>query len=308
MKKTTTCISGLLMLCLVGTLQAQHISIFPELPFDLKAAVEKGYSKVSVFVNQNQKGEEDESGYQWSIPYGDGYQMARYSFFDGKMEMETRYLPNGDKEVAWQYNFIGDLLSVIDELHFDSLQEPKHNYSYVFHYDAQGNPFQKVVEFKNERLFRLLYDYSFDKERRPIREKISSTGQITKWDNIKGLVPGRQEQITLVEHRSDAKILRIYENMHRNIETHRTIYDLTTRMPQRTEYEDVSHKVQYVVDYDYEESRLTRETRYRPTDDGSEPKKEAVTYYFYDADGLLERKMVEVDNLQTIYSYSYFNE
>lgn len=305
MKTITTVINLLLLPLLV---QAQRVDIFPWLPFDRALATEKGYSKTSVQVAFYSKGETDESGYTWSIQRAEGYQCAKYSYFNGQMEFETRYKPDGDKLVSWQYHYRQGLLSAIDEFSFDSTQAPVLQYTYVYYYDAQSNPFQKVVQFQKERNFRLLYDYTFDAQRRPVRERITAAGKMEKWNTVASFLPGRTEQITLVEYRDDVQTLRVYENLHAIVETYILQYDLTTKLPQRLEFQDRSRQVVWMADLDYDaERRISKETHYHPTED-TERKPFRIVHYFYDGDGLLERRVEEEGTEQTIYSYFYFTE
>lgn len=309
MQKITTVIN-ILIFCIIYTenITGQQIDLFPVLPFDRALAASKGYTKASIQLAYNERGEEDEPGYLWSIPKVQPYQIARYSFSEEKIDFETRYKPDGDKLVSWQYHYRQGLLSAIDEFEFDSLQTPILHYTYVYYYDAKNNPFQKVAQFARERNFRLLYDYSFDAQGRPVKEKITATGQIRKWESIKGLRPGLSEQLTFAEYRDDVRTVRVYQNLHTVIETYITQYDLETKLPQRLELQDAQRRTVWIKDYDYNASRLLdKETHYVPNEDGELVPTETV-HYFYDADDLLERKLVERGKEQEVYYYYYFME
>lgn len=304
MKIITTIISSLLVLSLSAQVE-QYTEIYPALPFSLEKAKAQSYVRATVWIDHYSKGEEDESGSIWSNPVGDSYQYERYAFMDGILESITRYKPDGYKLMMYEYFYQKGLLAAIDKLSYDSLEESSTDYSYIYFYKNDGTPFQKVKQFPKYRGLRVLHDFNFDNNHRISREKIAVTGTAPKMDSLVGM-KANEKTLVLTGYDKDTKTITTYENMYKIVKKEKIIYN-PEGSPLKSEISDADGNVVMIIDYDYENGQLTKENHVLPTEEEGIIHLKTI-FYVYDSEGLIESIIIEKENMQTVYSYTYATE
>ena len=308
MKSTVTSIQQLLftgcLLLLIGPFSyAQFVKdpyaeVYPERDFSIQQIKEKGFQKVVVWYNEYGREEGDEDGMQWSNYIG-GYQCQKHVFPDGRLELSTYYYPTGYKEKAYQYYYLGKKVSAIDQLSFDSLQNEKVKYSYNFVY-KDTIPFQKVKLHGNDKQFRIMYDYLFDKEGQLVRLQITPHGQAKKMETLVELE--QDNMMILVSYSKDAKTIRYYRDLHDLIRSERTQFTEDGKAI-NTRIKDGDNLLVADIGYAYEGEFLIKETH--TVHDGTQLVEDKVIHYRYNGDGLMEQKIIEKGDQQIIFGYQY---
>ena len=141
----------------------QFPAIYPALPFEIQKASALGYNKCTVWEGIYRKTESDQSGYIWSTIEQESHQSKKFVFFEGVLDIVSNYAPSGDKVWTMEYFYKQGLLSAIERLSYDSLQESSLEYAYAYLYRFDSIPFQRVkmFGFPNKKL-RLLEEFDFD--------------------------------------------------------------------------------------------------------------------------------------------------
>lgn len=287
--------------------KAQENEVFPKLPFSLEKAVAQGHNQASIWIEFYQKTEDDESGYQWSTPDGDGYQLRAFDYTEGKIQTITDYFPSGDQSKQLIYYYQNGLCAAIDET-YPSVRMEKDSipFSYLFMYGRDTMPFQKVVKYNYEANFRLLYDYGFDHKKRMVRERVTTAGKMRNVDHLMTLKDNKQAQITLTEYRHDMEIVRVYQDLHTIITAHHTHIGEDGN-PARTEIQNIDREVIQIIDYDYEGEQLIQTRFYDPRIEAEDGKLIKRIYHQWNDQGLLEKEIIEENDKQQILTYSYYN-
>lgn len=278
--------------------RAAYSEVYPELPFSVSQLNKFNYQKVVVWYDEFTKGENDESGMPWSNMVK-SYQRERHIMPGGQLERSGYYTPENLKLSAFQYYYIGNKISVIDQIGFDSLQNDVVLYSYQFAY-KDTIPFQKVKLHSKDKQFRMLYDYLYDAEGRLIREQVTTHGKAKKLETVLGVED--DNVMVLTAYNGDTKTKRFYKNMHDLQKTERIQYN-ENGQPINTKIKDGQNKLIADIVYSYEGEILVKETH--TTNDGTQLVDDKIVHYRYNADGLLEQIITEKGELQTIVSFQY---
>lgn len=335
------------MLAGMNTVEAQYqyVGVYPSLPFDIQKAAEYGNNKCSIWKGVYQKVGEDESGNQWSTTIQESYQYQRYAFPDGKMEMISTYIPIGDKQWTMEFFYKQNLVSAIERLVYDSLQESKIDFTYAYFYQHDGTPFQRVKMYGYpNKSVRLLEEFQLDSLNRVIRKKATAVGFSPYMDSLVGL-KDKEKCLTVMEYKDSIETYQVYKNLHLLMEDRKTYLD-EDKNAVITKVRNSSGVVLFTIDYKYSQGQMIQKLHWvmkdpNPKDLSKEPeaipskkkkqkprkrkKKQLVEqpqpvkrlpipeiykveYFTYTEEGLLERHIIEEDGLQTIFEYSYFSE
>ncbi|BDS13498.1 hypothetical protein [Aureispira anguillae] len=348
MKKTIPMIIKMLlingMIWTVNLVHAQlgmYPEIYPPLPFDLAKVTEFGNNKCTVWKGIYKMDTGDESGSIWSIPIEASHQYQRYVFPDGKMTMISTYVPIGDKQWTMEFFYKQDLLSAIEKLVYDSLQNSKLDFTYAYFYQHNGIPFQRVKMYGHpNKSVRLLDEFEFDSLTRVIRQKTTAVGNSPQMDSLVGL-KDKEKRLAITEYTPNAESYQVYQNLYALINDKKTFLDEEGNAV-ITKVRNSSGKILFTIDYKYEGGRLAkklhwvmRETeRAEPPEEKefstkkkkkkkktkvqevkvnlpvSPPKPEIykLEYFAYTEEGLLETHIIEEDGIQTVFEYTYFEE
>ncbi len=277
-----------------------YAEVYPKREFSICDIKEKGYQKVVIWYNEYSRGEKDESGMTWSN-YINSYQHQKHVFPAGQLELSTYYYPDGNKIKSYQYYYIGRLISVVDELSFDSMQEESVKFSYQYAY-KDTVPFEMVKIYPEDKGFRIMHDYLFDKEGRLIREKVTAHGQLKRLQTLSDEELEISNSMVLAAYQGDSKTLRFYKDQHSLFRTERTQYSEEGLLI-NTRIKDGEHRLIADIGYSYEGESLVKETH--TSFDGTQMVSDKIIHYRYNDEGLLEQKIIEKGEQQIIFSYQY---
>jgi len=342
-----TVILALLIVPLVVCGQVQkYPHVYPEMPFDLAQVAAPGNTKAVVWKSMYKQAEGDEPGFTWSTPLEESYRYQRYVFPDGKMEMATTYIPNGDKLWSMEYFYRQGLLSAIERLSFDTLQESKMEYNYIYHYTAEDIPFQcvKTFGYPNKNL-RLLNQFVIDSLNRVVRNKTTVVGFSPHMDSLVGL-KDKETKLTLRTYGDSTFAYRVYKNLHTVLKDETTFYN-DQKQAIRTEVRSSAGKILVTIYYEYEGDRVVKKVHWvtremvqaAPEEEPEADKKKKtkkkkkkkgkeeeeikapiivdgpiqpeiykIEYFSYTTEGFLETHMIEENGIQTVFEYSFFTE
>lgn len=287
--------------CMAQFQKALYHEVYPQLPFNVKEVIKYNYQLVAVWHDEYSRTEADESGLTWANQTL-SYQRERHLLPAGTFERSAYYTPNNEKLYAYQYNYINNRISAVDEIVFDSLQEEIILFSHVYTY-KDTIPFQKVKMFNADKGFRLLYDYLFDKEGRLIRLNITAHGEPKKDASIP--IAEKDMMLVLTAYSGDSKTERFYKNMHDLQGSERTQYNENGLLINK-KIKDGENKLLLDIIYIYEDDVLMKENHTRYED--KQPFEDKVIYYIYNPNGLLDRILEEKGDLQTVTSFQYFED
>lgn len=322
----------------------QFPAIYPALPFEIQKASALGYNKCTVWEGIYRKTESDQSGYIWSTIEQESHQSKKFVFFEGVLDIVSNYAPSGDKVWTMEYFYKQGLLSAIERLSFDSLQESSLEYAYAYFYRFDSIPFQRVkmFGFPNKKL-RLLEAFEFDNQDRLLRTKSTVSGSGPQMDSLVSLQTGEQ-LLSLHEFDSQYIANRLYKNLYVILKDEKTFLDTEGRFS-KTEYRDADGKLIAFVDYSYEQGRLVQKTHWKmPTPEVQEvqvssnkkqknkSKKKRTTskdntadstivtavipnpilikkeFFTFSTEGLIETHLIEENGRQTVLEYTFFME
>lgn len=289
------------LVCMAQQIDKDDYEVFPTLKFDYKEVAKNNFQLVSVWFDENKKSETDESGIPWSEQLI-SYQRERHILPAGQLDRSAYYNDKNEKLSAHQYYYIGDKISAIDEIGFDTLQNEIISYSFNFAY-KDSFPYQKVKLFKNDKGFRLLYDYLYDKDGKMVRLNVTAHGEPKKEESLK--MAEDKLMLLLVAHSKDSKTARFYKNMH-DLQLSERIQYNEKGLPINMKLRDGENALLLDRTYVYEDEKLVKEihTKYKE----KSPVAEKLVYYTYHANGLIDRIIEEEGSVQYVWSFQYFEE
>jgi len=232
--------------------QQAYPGVYPDLPFDLALATEKGYNKTTVWYGTNAKGEGDESGFPWSKEIIISYQYQRFKYFGGKMQIAITYDENGDKLETQEYFYRDNLLSAIEVLSYDTLFQSHFDYSWVYVYYDNRKPFQRVKQhgFPNKRV-RLLNEFKFDEQNRVVRQKTTAVGVGPDMDSLTGGLHDKEVRLTTNEYSDTTHLLQTFRDLYK-IEEESIDYYNDEGLVAYTEVKNSGGQLIVRIDYEYE--------------------------------------------------------
>jgi len=308
MKTIVTNLNFILLFFIVGLMNSSWVQgqdlmdtyadVYPTYDFKMQAIKENGYQLLTVWYNEYERKEEDESGVIVGEPIRN-YRSEMHLFPDGRIQKSTFYNENNDRLKAYQYYHKGKQVAVIDELRFDTSQNEEILYSYRYVYKGQV-PMQKVKLHIKDKSFRLMHDYTFDAKNRLTREKITMHGRAKKIETIQ--VVEEREQLNLISYATKSKTERIYTTMHDLITSKRSQCTETGQLI-NTRIKNKDHQVVEDIGYVYEDGVLAEEIH--RIWDGTQLVEGRKIYYQYDASGLITQKIIEEGKQQFVYEFQY---
>jgi hypothetical protein len=322
----------------------QFPAVYPALPFNLEKAKKLGYNKCTVWKGKNSKTAGDESGTIWSSILQESHQFQKYVFPEGILDIVSRYASSGDKIWSMEYFYKQGLLSAIEQLTYDSLQDASVEYAYAYLYSYDSIPFQRVkmFGFPNQKL-RLLEEFEFDTQRRLVRCKSTVSGLGPHMDSLVGLLSGEQ-LLSLHEYDSQYIANRRYKNLYVILKDEKSYLNDQGQIF-KTVYRNAKGRRITFVEYFYEDTVLSSKRHWKfPLPDVSEPipisnkkrKKNATRFkknntsiasdssstskipafptlfktevFTFSLEGLIETHLIEENGIQTVLEYTYFME
>jgi hypothetical protein len=298
------CLCGLFLQPLAAQFPKDpYIEVYPERLFSEKQVLAAGMHKIVIWYDLNKKGEGDESGVPWFAGNQISYQQQRHIFPENNLGTSTYYKENGDKDYQLRYFYQAGKIGAIDHFVFDSLQDESQLYSYRYTYKGQ-EPFQMVKLHMQDKTFRLMEEYSFNKDKEIVRRRVSTHGRAKKLETAFGME--MENMMQLVAFGKDSKTVRSYQNMHDLVRTERTQYK--DDLPISTKVLDGEQQLIATIGYAYEGETLVKKT-YTYYGAGHEVEKEVIEYYNYNYQtGLLETIIIEEGETQIVYTFQYTEE
>jgi hypothetical protein len=258
----------------VNTAQAQvalYPEVYPSVPFNLKKATELGNNKCSIWKGIYQKGTEDRSGEMWTKPILDAHQYQRYEFIEGKMSLVSTYFQSGFKEWSLEFFYKENLVSAVEKLNYDSLQNTSLAFTYAYKYEHDGTPFQRVKMYGHpNKSVRLLDQFVFDSLNRVVRQKTTAVGYSAQMDSLVGLLD-KEKRLTVTEYTDSTLARHVYKNMYENTEDKKTFLDETGQAV-ITQVRNSSGKILFTIDYKYDNNQLTQKIHWVMREQSVNPK------------------------------------
>lgn len=244
----------------VNTTQAQvalYPAVYPSVPFNLAKATELGNNKCSIWKGMYQKGANDRSGETWTNSIEDAHQYQRYEFIEGKMSLVSTYFLSGFKEWSIEFFYKENLVSAVEKLNYDSVQNTSLDFTYVYKYEHDGTPFQRVKMYGHpNKGVRLLDQFEFDSLNRAVRQKTTAVGYSLQMDSLVGL-QNDEKLLTITEYTDSTFARRVYKNMYENTKDEKTALDVAGQAV-FTQVQNSSGKILFTIDYKYENNHLTQ--------------------------------------------------
>jgi hypothetical protein len=244
----------------VNITQAQvalYPEVYPSVPFNLERATELGNNKCSIWKGIYKKGADDRSGETWTNPIEEAHQYQRYEFMEGKMSLVSTYFLSGFKEWSIEFFYKENLVSAVEKLNYDSLQNTSLAFTYVYKYEHDGTPFQRVKMYGHpNKGVRLLDQFEFDSLNRAVRQKTTAVGYSPQMDSLVGLLD-KEKLLTITEYTDSTFARRIYKNMYETAKDKKTFLDETGRAV-ITQVRNASGKILFTIDYKYDNNQLTQ--------------------------------------------------
>ncbi|MBL4648151.1 MAG: hypothetical protein JKY03_00340 [Aureispira sp.] len=244
----------------VNSTQAQvafYPEVYPSVPFNLAKATELGNNKCSIWKGIYKKGADDRSGETWTNPIEEAHQYQRYEFMDGKMSLVSTYFLSGFKEWSMEFFYKENLVSAVEKLNYDSLQNTSLAFTYAYKYEYDGTPFQRVKMYGHpNKGVRLLDQFEFDSLNRAVRQKTTAVGYSPQMDSLVGLLD-KEKLLTITEYTDSTFARRIYKNMYETAKDEKTFLDETGQAV-ITQVWNASGKILFTIDYKYDNNQLTQ--------------------------------------------------
>lgn len=263
----------------VNTIQAQvalYPDVYPTVPFNLKKAADLGNNKCSIWKGTYQKGADDRSGEIWTNPIEYSYQYQRYEFVEGKMSLVSTYVPSGFRKWSMEFFYKQNLVSAVEKLNYDSLQNASLDFTYAYIYEHDGTPFQRVKMYGHpNKSVRLLDEFQFDSLNRVVRQKTTAVGYSPHMDSLVGLLD-KEKLLTVTEYTDSTFARRVYKNLYENTEDRKTFLDETGQAV-ITQVRNSSGKILFTIDYKYNNNQLLQKIHWvmrEPTVRAKIPKEE----------------------------------
>jgi hypothetical protein len=244
----------------VPAIQAQ-VAIFPEVypsvPFNLAKAAELGNNKCSIWKSTYQKGAEDRSGETWVTPIQYAHQYQRYEFVEGKMSLVSSYFPSGFRKSSMEFFYKDNLVSAVEKLNYDSLQKSSLAFTYVYIYEHDGTPFQRVKMYGHpNKSIRLLDEFKFDSLNRVLRQKTTAVGYSPQMDSLVGLLD-KEKLLTITEYTDSTFARRVYKNLYENTKDEKTFLDEAGQAV-ITQVRNSAGKILFTIDYKYDNNQVAQ--------------------------------------------------
>lgn len=231
--------------------------VYPSVPFNLVKATKLGNNKCSIWKGMYQKGADDRSGETWSTPIEDAHQYQRYEFIEGKMSLISTYFLSGFKEWSMEYFYKENLVSAVEKLQYDSLQNTHLDFTYIYKYEHDGTPFQRVkMHGYPNKTVRLLDQFEFDSLNRVVRQKTTAVGYAPQMDSLVGLLD-KEKRLRVTEYTDSTLARRVYKNMYENTKDEKTFLDENGQAV-ITQVRNSSGKILFTIDYKYDNNQLTQ--------------------------------------------------
>jgi len=244
----------------INRIEAQvtlYPEIYPDVPFDLIKATELGNNKCSIWKGTYKKGADDQSGEVWSTPVEETHQYQRYEFLESKMSMVSTYLPSGFTKWSMEFFYKENLVSAVEKLNYDSLQNSSLNFTYVYIYENDGTPFQRVkMHGSPNKSVRLLDEFEFDSLNRVVRQKTTAVGYSPQMDSLVGL-SDKEKLLTIMEYTDSTSSSRVYKNLYEISKDRKTFLDEEGQAV-ITQIRNSSGKILFTIDYKYSNNQLVQ--------------------------------------------------
>jgi hypothetical protein len=244
----------------VNITQAQvalYPAVYPSVPFNLAKATELGNSKCSIWKGMYKKGANERSGETWTNSIEEVHQYQRYEFIEGKMSLVSTYFLSGFKKWSIEFFYKENLVSAVEKLNYDSLQNTSLDFTYVYKYEHDGTPFQRVKMYGHpNKSIRLLEQFEFDSLNRAVRQKTTAVGYSPQMDSLVGL-QNDEKLLTITEYTDSTFARRVYKNMYENTKDEKTVLDVAGQAV-FTQVQNSSGKILFTIDYKYENNHLTQ--------------------------------------------------
>ena len=311
---TKNCLPLLLILLLATTTLGQeqtYAEIYPGIPFDMWKSNAASNTKTTVWYGTYTKAEGDEDGVMWSTPIQESYQYQRYEYFEGKMQLVTTYLPNGDKETTEEYFYRKGLLSATEILTYDTLQNSKQAGGWIYLYYNDGRPFQRVrtFGFPNKGV-RLLDEFVFDEQQRVVKHKTTAAGKGPDMDSLLNGMKDRETRKIIKRYSDTTLLTQQFKSLYELQEEAKTTYN-TANQPVQTIVTNTAGEIIVGIDYAYENGPLCTKKTYWTVDNTESEQKVSANYkieYFTYDNGLISTHIIEEEGVQTVLEYTHFSE
>lgn len=278
------------------------------LNFDLPAIGQANYTELSIWKQKAQGGEYDESGQVWSNTAYQ-YQYATCSFEDKKVAKITLYDETGKILKRFDFYYLDNLLSAIDEMIIDEKAKDVLICTHIFFYEKSGLPFQKVRTFAKEANFREITAFSYNAEKKLIQSKVSYVGHPKHALTLANL--GEGLQLISFEYLGEKTIINTFKNYNTLIKSEQyngkeelNVYGLNNIIEKKSiiAYDgDLITKVKsQVFNLQVEPTELAVAT------DPVTPLE--LQYFYYNEDKLLQTHITELFNEQVVFNYNYYKE
>lgn len=244
----------------VNSIQAQvalYPEVYPGVPFNLMKATELGNNKCSIWKGTYQKGANDQSGEMWTNSIEAAYQYQRYEFIEGKMSLISTYFESGFKDWSMEFFYKENLVSAVEKLDYDSLQNTSLGFAYIYKYEHDGTPFQRVkMHGHPNKGVRLLDQFEFDSLNQVIRQKTTAIGYSPQMDSLFGLLD-KEQLLTITEYTDSTFARRVYKNMYENTKDVKTFLDEAGQAV-ITQVRNSSGKILFTIDYKYDNNQQSQ--------------------------------------------------
>lgn len=281
----------ILLTCCLHSLDAQ---IHPALPFDALKMEEQDIRQVVRWKGVYAKTDADTTGFRWSETKVMDFQEMKYKLrAKGLPQEHTRYNVQGNAEERMSYYYPEGELSAIDEFYADSTGELQLAHTYVYAYDTQKRPAQRVRIFRQgpERRILAAYTYAADGQLKRIRYEWSGPDR-------------RPVNLALMEYHPQERRIRYYKNLHTLDHEERYVYREDGQLKSYTvlarDGTARSHSLLF-----YENERCIRKVTFDTAQPDRRTEPIMRCYYSYNSAGLLEMELREIGEEQTVYTYTY---
>ena len=183
---------------------AQH-----DLLLDVQLLANTDYTDISVWKQKSTQQGDNLSGELWTNTFYQ-YQYALFNIEKGRIARLTLYEPNGDIQKRYDFYYLDNLLSAIDEMKIDEKGKDLLICTTIFFYEKSGRIFQQVRTFPREQGFREIMAYSFDTENKLIQTKVAYTGTPKQAQTLARL--GNGLELISYEYYGEKRTINTYKN------------------------------------------------------------------------------------------------
>jgi hypothetical protein len=292
-------------------LAENYQAIYPELPFDNALLSKTEFDRVDVWKEVYQRGENDESGLVWSNQT-QIYQVFSAILGDKKVQNITYLAPDNLRLRRFDYYYINGLISAIDEMQFDEAGKDDLILTNIYFYEANGRPFQRVRTYPKDKAFREITAVRFDAQGRLIHLKTSYTGSPRHSQTLMRVQTGKE--LITTAFNSKNILQNTYQNYNELIRSNDYTLANDKEIATLRSYTNNNH-LHEVATYEYTDGRLTKivaelhhlaqtEAEHNALNQSGDTAKR-ISYFFYNADGLIARIIIEQGQEQTVLNYNY---